>query len=120
MILVDTSVWVDHLRRGDQWLAALLLDVEVVCHPMVVGELALGTLRKRAQLLEYLSALPYLPVAEHDEVLELIESRRLMGTGVGWVDAHLLASALLAGVPISTRDGVLASQAARLGIAAEV
>ena len=119
MILVDTSLWVDHLRRGDRRLTALLVDGDVACHPMVIGELALGTLRKRARLLGYLSALPSLTVAEHDEVLELIESRRLMRTGVGWVDVHLLASALLAGVPIWTRDGVLATQAARLGIAAE-
>lgn len=118
MILVDTSVWVEHLRRSQQRLAALLADGDVACHRFVIGELALGNLRKRAQILEYLSNLPVLAMAEHDEVLALVERRRLMGAGLGWVDAHLLASSILAHVPIWTLDKPLASQARRLGVSA--
>jgi hypothetical protein len=120
VILVDTSVWVDHLRRGNERLAAFLADGEVGCHRFIAGELALGNLRNRTRILDYLSNLPLLPMAEHDEVLALVESRRLMGAGIGWVDAHLLASALLAHVPIWTLDKPLAGHAARLGVAASV
>lgn len=120
MILVDTSPWVEHLRRGDRRLAALLTDGEVVCHPFVLGELALGNLRNRARILGYLSNLPVVPMAQHHEVLALVESRRLMGTGIGWVDAHLLASCLLAHIRLWTLDKPLGRQASRLHIAAPV
>ena len=119
MILVDTSPWVEHLRRGNAKLAALLENGEVACHPFVLGELALGNLRHRTTILAYLSNLPSVAVAEHGEVLALVERRRLMGTGIGWVDAHLLASALLARVRLWTLDQRLARQARRLGLAAE-
>ncbi len=118
MILVDTSPWVDHLRRGNDRLAALLDGGEVVCHRFVIGELALGNLRNRAAILEHLSNLPVAPLAEHDEVLALVQRHRLIGTGIGWVDAHLLASALLAHLPLWTLDQPLAKQARRLGIVA--
>lgn len=118
MILVDTSAWVDHLRRGNQRLAALLTHGEVICHEFVIGELSLGSLANRATIVEYLSNLPSAPVAEHDEVLALVERHQLMGTGIGWVDAHLLASALLAHAPLWTLDQPLARQARRLGVAA--
>lgn len=120
MILVDTSPWVDHLRRGNQRLAALLDDGEVVCHRFVIGELAVGNLANRAAILEYLSNLPAAPVAEHDEVLALVERRRLVGAGIGWVDAHMLASSLLARVTLWTLDQPLSKQARRLGVAAVV
>jgi predicted nucleic acid-binding protein len=120
VILVDTSPWVDHLRRGDARLAALLTDGEVVCHRFVIGELALGNLRNRAEILELLADLPLVPVAEHEEVLALVEARRLKGTGIGWVDAHLLAASLIAQVPLWTLDEPLARQALRLGVAAAV
>lgn len=120
MILVDTSPWVDHLRRGNRRLAVLLADGEVACHRFVIGELAVGNLANRATILEYLSNLPAAPMAEHDEVRALVERRRLMGTGIGWLDAHLLASSLLAHLPIWTLDTPLARQARRLGVAAAV
>ena len=119
MILVDTSPWVDHLRRSNARLAALLENGQVASHPFVLGELALGSLRSRADILTYLGNLPAVPVAQHDEVLALVEGRRLMGTGIGWVDAHLLASTLLADVRLWTLDRPLARQARRLGVAAE-
>ncbi len=120
MILADASVWVDHLRRGNPRLAAFLDDGDVASHAFIVGELALGRLENRVTILEYLSNLPQLPGAQHQEVLSLVERRRLKGTGIGWVDAHLLASSLLAGMPIWTLDEPLARQAGRLGIAAGV
>ncbi|HEX7124710.1 MAG TPA: type II toxin-antitoxin system VapC family toxin [Thermodesulfobacteriota bacterium] len=119
MILVDTSVWVDHLRRGDAALAAALEAVEVCIHPFVLGELACGTLRNRREVLELLARLPGVPVATDEEALEFIERRALMGRGIGYIDVHLLASAALAGtVRLWTRDRRLAAVAADLGLAA--
>jgi predicted nucleic acid-binding protein len=115
-MLVDTSVWVDHLSRGNPALVDLLEAGEVETHPFVVGELALGHLRWREGILEYLAALPPVPPAEHGEVLRLVEERGLAGSGLGWVDAHLLASALLGGTRVWTLDRPLASAAASLGI----
>jgi predicted nucleic acid-binding protein len=95
MILVDTSVWVDHFRNGNERLVRLLLDQSVLIHPMVIGELACGTLRNRTEILQLLDNLPKAAQATHDEVLHMIEERKLMGNGIGYVDAHLLASVLL-------------------------
>jgi predicted nucleic acid-binding protein len=95
MILVDTSVWVDHFRNGNERLSHLLLDQQVVTHPMIVGELACGSLQNRKEILQLLDNLPHVTQASHDEVLHMIEERKLMGTGIGYVDAHLLASVLL-------------------------
>ena len=119
MILVDTSVWVDHLRRDNTTLRRLLEAGEVGCHSFVIGELACGTLRKRNAILELLGKLPAVPPAEDLEVLELIESRRLMGRGIGWVDAHLLAAAMIADVSLWTLDGPLAGTADLLDIRAD-
>lgn len=118
MILVDTSVWIEHLRKGNARLAALLVDGEVLRHPFVLGELAYGNLRNRVELLRLLNTLPGARVAEHDEALRLIETERLHGRGLGWVDVHLLASALLSGCALWTMDKALARTAARLEIAA--
>jgi hypothetical protein len=118
MMLVDTSVWVDHLRRGNEMLASLLAGTEVHCHPFVVGELACGNLGRRSEILELLRNLPEAPVAEHVEVLEFVEAHRLMGSGIGWVDAHLLSSAALAGTSFWTLDRRLARIASRLGLGA--
>ena len=85
MILVDTSVWIEHLRAGSERLKALLLDEQVLCHPFVVGELACGTLQKRTEILSMLKALPEPHLLEHEEVLNFLESRRLYGSGIGWV-----------------------------------
>lgn len=118
MILVDTSVWIDHLRDRDSTLVSLLETCDVLAHPLVTGELAMGTIRKRTEFIALLGELPTAPVADHHEVLTLIETRGLHGTGLGIVDAHLLASALLApGTALWTRDRRLAEAAARLEIA---
>ena len=119
MILVDTSVWVDHLRRADEELAALLDDGSVATHPFVIGEIALGHLRPRQSILQMLTELPQTTVATELEVLQLIDRHALSGTGISYVDAHLVAAArLTAGVLIWTRDRSLAGIATRLNLAA--
>ena len=118
-MLADTSVWADHLRRGNQALARALDDGRVWCHPFVVGELACGHLRRRAEILALLATLPPAPMADHDEVLTFVDAHRLAGTGLGWIDVHLLASAHLGTVRLWTLDRVLDAAAHRLGIAAE-
>lgn len=115
-MLVDTSVWVDHLRRGNPSLASALEEGDVWCHPFVQGELACGKLVNRRDILSLLAALPQAPESTHAEALGLVEARDLMGAGLGWVDVHLLASALLAGIPLWTLDRSLARAAAQLGL----
>lgn len=117
MVLVDTSVWIDHLRTHDERVAAHLQRSEVIVHPFVVGEMALGRLRRRDEVVLLLSRMPRAPVASHSEVLAFIEGRGLGGKGIGYVDAHLLASALLAGAALWTHDKHLYAIAASLGIA---
>ena len=117
MILVDTSVWIDHLREGNDDLVELLHSGDVACHPFVIGELACGSIRNRDTFLELLSALPSLKKAEDDEVLDFIGRHKLMGMGVGLIDVHLLASCMLAGARLWTRDGKLTDAASRLGCA---
>lgn len=116
-VLADTAVWVQHLHDGLPRMRALLEDNQVVIHPFVRGEIALGMLHQRSLILSGLLELPTVTVARHEEVLALIEQRRLWGTGLGWVDTHLLASALLGGVRLWTLDRPLARQAERLGVA---
>lgn len=116
MILVDTSVWIEHLRSGNDRLKILLLDKQVVCHPFVIGELACGTLQKREEILSLLTALPEVELLEHDEVMNFLEGRRLYGRDIGWVDAHLLASTLLTGCSIWTFDKPLRKAAAALNV----
>ena len=111
MVLVDTSVWVSHLRDGNAELANLLNDGRVLCHPLIVGELACGNLKNRAVILSFLQLLPMSIEAEHDEVLSFIENNRLMGKGMGYVDVHLITSAVLTGVPVWTLDKKLAQAA---------
>lgn len=118
MILVDTSVWVEHLRRGLPRLASLLQDGEVLIHPWVIGELACGTLRNRQEVLELLQGLPAATVASEAEVLLLIERDHLMGRGIGYVDVHLLASARLSHCRLLTQDRRLAAAAEELGLGA--
>ena len=118
MILVDTSVWVDHLRSGEPALATALEGGRVLMHPFVLGELACGNLENRDEVLRLLGALPSAPTATDSEVLGLIERRALMGRGIGYIDAHLLAStALAADASIWTRDRRLATVAAELDLA---
>ncbi|MEN8007358.1 MAG: PIN domain-containing protein [Candidatus Krumholzibacteriota bacterium] len=111
MVLVDTSVWIVHFRRGHSGLSDLLEEGAVLCHPFVVGKLACGNLRNRLEVLNLLQALPMAPLAQHDEVLHLLQERGLHGQGLGWVDAHLLASAKLMGCPLWTQDKSLAQAA---------
>ena len=118
MILVDTSVWVDHLRSGDPTLGACLDAGQVLAHPFVIGEIALGSLRRRDVVLTALQDLPSAAVARDSEVLAFIDRHSLFGRGIGFVDAHLLASArLTAGTTLWTRDRRLESVAATLGLA---
>jgi hypothetical protein len=121
VILVDTSVWVDHLRNGDERLAGLLEHTLVLAHPYVVGELALGQLRQRDAVISDLLDLPMANVASDGEVLQFIERETLHGTGIGYVDAHLLAATRLTpGATLWTRDRRLLAAAERLSLAARL
>ena len=117
MTLADASVWVEHFRRGHPPLARLLAAGEVGMHAFVLGELACGNLKNRHVTLADLAKLPRVPQAREQEVHHLLESRRLWGTGLGWVDLHLLASALIAGWGLLTADHALGAAAAGLGVA---
>jgi len=119
MILVDTSVWVQHLRTGSERLRSLLDDEQVFCHLFVMGELACGTMRERQEVLDLLKALPQARVAEHEEVLQFLEEHHLYGCGLGWVDAHLLASTVLTGCTLWTLDRPLRRAAIALNILGE-
>jgi len=119
VILVDTSVWIEHLRSASAILTELLGDGQVLVHPFVLGELALGSLRQRDVLLSDLRDLPQAVVATDGEVLSLIDRRTLFGRGIGYVDAHLLAAArLTAGSKLWTHDRRLQAVAAQLDLAA--
>lgn len=118
MILVDTSVWVDHFRAADSRLTGLLLDGHVLSHSFVVGELACGNLRRRAEVLVLLRSLPQLPVLNSDDALGFLDAHRLMGEGLGWVDVNLLASAYASREGLWTKDRRLGEAARRLGVAA--
>ena len=121
MILVDTSIWVDHLRSGEEGLVRLLDQGLVLIHPFVIGEIALGSLRQRALILDLLQSLPRAGVASDDEVLGFIERNALWGFGIGYIDAHLLAAVRLTpGSNLWTRDKRLASAATRLSLAADI
>ena len=117
MVLVDTSVWVTHLRHGAIGLEALLNEGRVVCHPFIVGELACGNLRNRSEILVHLQALSQAIPAEHEEVMQFIENYSLMGKGLGYIDMHLLASAMLTKVPLWTLDKRLNEIAVKLELA---
>jgi hypothetical protein len=116
VVLVDTSVWVNHLREGNAQLEALLTEGTIVCHPFTIGEIACGTMKNRVQILSLLQALPMAETAEHNEVLQLIENYRLTGKGLGYVDMHLLASAVLTDVPLWTLDRKLQQASAKIRI----
>ena len=118
MILIDTSVWVDHLRRGEPRLTALLEIGQAYIHAFVVGELACGNLKARKKILDLLRALPALPAGTEDEVMFFIERHGLMGRGIGYVDAHLLTSTAIHGsARLWTRDKRLSTIAVELGLA---
>jgi predicted nucleic acid-binding protein len=116
MVLVDTSVWVAHLQKGIGGLEALLDEGDVICHPFIVGELACGNLKNRAEILSLLQTLPMANHAEHEEVMHFIENYSLMGKGLGYIDMHLLASAMLTKVPVWTLDKRLSTISSKLGL----
>ena len=118
MILVDTSVWIEHLRRSDEVLVQLLASGQVLVHPFVIGELALGNLQNRRAVLGALQDLPQAPVATHNEVFRFIDTNALFGIGIGYIDAHLLAAVrLLPGAMLWTRDKRLLAASTRLDLA---
>ena len=118
MILVDTSIWIDHLRAGSDLLAKLLNTGRVLAYPFVIGELALGEMRQRETILEALSNLPRAELATDVEILSFINRQALFGRGIGYIDVHLLASVrLTAGAELWTRDKRLHSVAEELGLA---
>ena len=120
MILADTSIWIDHLRNGDKDLARELENTRIMIHPFIVGELTLGNMARRAEILTLLQNLPQSEVATHAEVLHLIEKKLLMGRGIGFIDAHLIASVLLSGaVKLWTRDKRLHALAGDMGLACQ-
>jgi predicted nucleic acid-binding protein len=117
VILVDTSVWIDHLNKGSATFAAALERGDVLTHPFVIGEVACGTMKNRRIILSFMSNLPATPVATDEETMLFIERHRLMGKGIGYVDAHLLAAATLMPTPrFWTRDKRLSALAADLGL----
>ena len=117
MVLVDTSVWISHLRDTHRGLVEVLDAGQVVCHPFVIGELACGGLKNRTAIMSALQDLPRAEVVQHEEVLTFIAARGLMGKGLGCVDVHLLASALVSGAALWTLDRRLCETAAELGCA---
>lgn len=117
MILVDTSIWIDHLRQGDERLSNLLNQGQVLAHPFVIGELALGNLQNRGAILDALQDLPQTPVATDSEVLGFIQENFLYGIGIGYIDAHLLAAVRLSpGAMLWTRDNRLLAAGKKLGL----
>ena len=116
MVLVDTSVWVAHLLEGNTGLEILLNDGDVICHPLIIGELACGNLKNRSEILSLLQSLPMVSQAEHTEVMQFIENFHLMGKGLGYIDMHLLASALLSNISLWTFDKKLNRVASKLGL----
>jgi len=114
MVLVDTSIWVTHLRQGSRQLEKLLIDAEVMCHLFIIGELACGNLKNRNEIISLLQSLPLAPTIEFDEFIFFMDRNHLMGKGIGFVDVHLLASAQLTGIPLWTADKRLKSAADQL------
>ena len=114
MVIVDTSIWITHLRQGSRQLESLLMDAEVMCHPFIIGELACGNLNNRNEIISLLQSLPMAPTVEFEEFLFFIDRNHLMGKRVGFVDVHLLASAQLTGIPLWTADKRLKSAADQL------
>jgi predicted nucleic acid-binding protein len=118
MVLIDTSIWVDYIRLGNEQLAQLLRQDQVLMHDMVLGEIACGSLQQRADRLAVLTELPRIDSAEHNEVMRFIDKNQLHGCGIGYVDNHLLAAVKLRlGTKLWSRDKRLAAAAQRLGLA---
>lgn len=116
MLLVDTSVWIDHLRSGSKKLAGYLNEGNVVCHPFIIGKLACGNIKNRTKILDMLESIPAVKVAEQNEVLQLISKHKLHGKGIGWIDCHLLASSFISNCKLWTFDKPLLKVAKTLNI----
>ena len=116
MVLVDTSVWVNHLRNSNKHLEKLLLNGEVVCHEHIIGELACGNIKNRKEIISLLHTLPMASLIEIEEFLFFIEQNQLNGKGIGFVDIHLLASSRLSEIPLWTEDKRLMNAATELGL----
>ena len=116
MILVDSSIWVAHLRDGNVGLENLLIEGNVACHLFIIGELACGSIENRKEIISLLQSLPMALQAEHDEVLQFIDNHRLMGSGLGYIDMHLLASANLTKINLWTFDKKLHNVSLKLGL----
>jgi len=114
MVIVDTSIWVTHLRQGSKKLEKLLMDAQVICHPFIIGELACGNLKNRSEIISLLQSIPMVPTVDLDEFLFFIGRNYLMGKRIGMVDIHLLASSQLTGIPLWTADKRLKSTADQL------
>jgi predicted nucleic acid-binding protein len=117
MILVDTSVWISHLRDGIDDLAILLNKGVVACHPYILGELACGNIKNRKEIVKLLESLPFSLIASHQEVLDFISHKDLMGKGLGYIDMHLLVSSILSETPLWTLDKRLQIEAVELDTA---
>jgi predicted nucleic acid-binding protein len=115
-VLADTSIWITHFREGRKHFIELLEQSLIACHPYIIGELACGNLKNRTEIIKLLEALPTVNVLEHNEVMDFIERRELMGIGIGYVDVHLLGSSLLSDVQIWTFDTSLIKAATALNI----
>ena len=115
-VLVDTSVWIKHLREGDKNLIQLLEQGLVACHPFIIGELACGGIKNRHEIISLLNDLPSTDVLDHYEIMEFIEYRQIMNKGIGYVDAHLVGSALVSETPLWTFDKALRKIAHQLSI----
>jgi predicted nucleic acid-binding protein len=116
VILADTSVWINHFRGSERGLVPLLTEDQILVHPFVVGELSLGHIPHRHQILAHLQSLPRVLSATDEEVLGWVEKRRLFGKGIGWVDAHLILSCLLSGAEFWTADKTLSAAARTNGV----
>lgn len=116
MILVDSSVWIQHFRTGNKALEHLLEEQRVLAHDFVLGEIACGNLKKRDETLGLLDLLPRAPTVEHAEAFELLHAHRLAGCGIGWIDVHLLASTLLSDARLWTFDAKLKRAALKLKV----
>lgn len=103
-VLVDTSVWIDFLSKKEPTMKKLLVENRVSIHPFIIGEIACGSLKNRVEILSLLQSLPQIQISQHEEVLFMLETRKLFGKGVGWVDLHLLSAALIAEMPLWTKD----------------
>ena len=116
MILVDTSVWITHFRDGNSRLNKLLFDESVICHPLIIGEIACGYLKNRNEIISLLKSLPETLHVENDEILQFIDQRKLMGLGIGLIDIHLLASSILSDALLWTLDKRLYKVASMLNV----